>query len=85
MYAQDCNPASSGELAVADAAGSECRPEGQEQNGIVPVKMMSRFPRGTTVKEHHSLVSLKGIQFAEQLQVFPFVNMLHSICGMVIG
>ena len=36
--------------------------------GVVPVKLMSRHPRGTTVKEHHSLGS-KGIQFAEQVQV----------------
>ena len=39
------------------------------KQGVVPVKLMSRYPRGTTVKEHHGLVSLKGVQFAEQLQV----------------
>ena len=64
--------------AVANAAMSMCRPGEQEQKGVIPVKMMSRFPRGTTVKEHHSLVSLKGVQFAEQLQVLPLVNVLHA-------
>lgn len=36
---------------------------------VAPVKLMSRYPRGTTVKERHGLASLKGVQFAEQLQV----------------
>ncbi len=37
---------------------------------VAPLKLMSRYPRGTTVKERHGLVSLKGVQFAEQLQVW---------------
>lgn len=36
---------------------------------VAPLKLMSRYPRGTTVKERHGLVGLKGVQFAEQLQV----------------
>ncbi len=36
---------------------------------VAPLKLMSRYPRGTTVKERHGLASLKGVQFAEQLQV----------------
>ncbi|KAL3160838.1 hypothetical protein ABBQ38_009243 [Trebouxia sp. C0009 RCD-2024] len=30
---------------------------------------MARHPRGTSVRDHHGLPSLKGVQFAEQLQV----------------
>ena len=47
---------------------STCKPEREGCQGVVPVKWMSRHPRGTTVKEHHGLSNLKGIQFAEQLQ-----------------
>ena len=41
----------------------------QGEGGLVPLKLMARHPRGTTVKEQHGLASLKGVQFAEQLQV----------------
>ena len=67
------------------SAQATCRPDGHHmlQPGghhtlqlgktgdsmVAPLKLMSRYPRGTTVKEHHGLGSLKGVQFAEQLQV----------------
>ena len=44
------------------------RPGKIDHRAVVPLKLLARTPRGTTVKEHHSLHSLKGIQFAEQLQ-----------------
>lgn len=46
-----------------------CKPVQHGKRGVVPVKLMSRYPRGTSVKEHYGLASLKGVQFAEQLQV----------------
>ncbi|KAL3163011.1 hypothetical protein ABBQ32_009441 [Trebouxia sp. C0010 RCD-2024] len=45
------------------------RSEAHGKQAVVPLKLMARHPRGTSVKEHHGLPSLKGIQFAEQLQV----------------
>ena len=72
-------------LKPARASTSSCRsaqqpdlltghvPVQQGKQGVVPVKLMSRYPRGTTVKEHYCLGSLKGIQFAEQLQVLSSV------------
>ncbi|DBA94726.1 TPA: hypothetical protein ACH3X1_002280 [Trebouxia sp. C0004] len=60
-----------------NSAQATCRPGGHHmlqlgQTGdstVAPLKLMSRYPRGTSVKERHGLASLKGVQFAEQLQV----------------
>lgn len=52
----------------------------QGEGGLVPLKLMARHPRGTTVKEHHGLASLKGVQFAEQLQVrFEYSASYYSL------
>ncbi|KAA6429413.1 MAG: hypothetical protein FRX49_00807 [Trebouxia sp. A1-2] len=64
-------------LNFSAACGSRAKPGGHHvlqlgkmgDSTVVPVKLMSRYPKGTTVKERHGLVSLKGVQFAEQLQV----------------
>lgn len=33
------------------------------------LKLLQRPPRGNAVRQHHALPSLKGVQFAEQVQV----------------
>lgn len=50
----------------------------QGEHGVIPLKLMARHPRGTSVKAHHGMPSLKGVQFAEQLQVTPPVTSLSS-------
>ncbi len=74
---QPLKPARPSTSSFHSSAQATCRPGGHHllqlgktgDSTVVPVKLMSRFPRGTTVKERHGLASLKGVQFAEQLQV----------------
>ena len=74
---QPLKPARPSTSSFHSSAQATCRPGEQYMLQLVktgdsmvaPVKLMSRYPRGTTVKERHGLASLKGVQFAEQLQV----------------
>lgn len=74
---QPLKPARLSTSSFHSSAQATCRPGGHHvlqlgkmgDSTVVPVKLMSRYPKGTTVKERHGLVSLKGVQFAEQLQV----------------
>lgn len=50
-------------------ANLQCRQQQSGKTGIHALKLMLRAPRGTTVKQAHSLSSLKGVRFAELLQV----------------
>ena len=51
------------------AADSQSGQRQAGRQGIHALKLMLRGPRGTTVKQFHSLASLKGVEFAELLQV----------------
>ena len=74
---QPLKPARPSTSSFHSSAQATCRPGGHHMlqlgktgdSTVVPVKLMSRYPRGTTVKERHGLANLKGVQFAEQLQV----------------
>lgn len=58
-----------GSPAAATTSGRQLSSHSQSHRQPHAVKMMLRGPRGTTVKQFHGLHSLKGVQFAEVLQV----------------
>ena len=84
---QPLKPARPSTSSFHSSAQATCRPRAYHMlqlgetgdSTVVPVKLMSRYPRGTTVKERHGLASLKGVQFAEQLQVWTCKHISNEL------
>lgn len=60
------------------AADSQSGQRQAGRQGVHALKLMLRGPRGTTVKQVHALASLKGVEFAELLQVGQCCTALPS-------